>query len=77
MLKEHSMRLAVLVAAGVLGAVGCQSTGTESMVQEEQPRAESVPAKMLVASEVVLGYMALGGVLSIISTKMGSRAGGV
>ena len=26
-----------------------------------------------VASEVVLGYMALGGVLSIISTKMGSR----
>jgi uncharacterized protein YjbI with pentapeptide repeats len=38
---------------------------------------ESVPAKMLVASEVVLGYMALGGVMSIVSTKMGSRAGGV
>jgi len=38
---------------------------------------ESVPAKMLVASEVVLGYMALGGVLSIMSTKMGTRAGGV
>jgi len=33
-------------------------------------------AKVLVASEVVLGYMALGGMLSIISTKMGQRAGG-
>lgn len=33
-------------------------------------------AKILVASEVVLGYMALGGMLSIISTKMGQRAGG-
>lgn len=31
-------------------------------------------AKMLVILEVICGYMALGGVLSILATKMGSRA---
>jgi peptidoglycan-associated lipoprotein len=46
MLKMHSMCLAALAAAGILGAMGCQSTGTESMVQEEQPKAESSPAKI-------------------------------
>ena len=32
-------------------------------------------AKLLVVGEVIFGYMALGGVLSILATKMGSRAG--
>ncbi len=32
-------------------------------------------AKFLVMAEVVFGYTALGGVLSILATKMGSRAG--
>lgn len=32
-------------------------------------------AKLLVMGEVVFGYTALGGVLSILATKMGSRAG--
>lgn len=44
MFEQRSMRWAALAAACIFGAVGCQSTGTDSMVQKEAPKAETPPA---------------------------------
>ena len=41
MFKQHSMLWAALAAAGIVGAVGCQSTGTDSMANEERPNADN------------------------------------
>lgn len=34
----------------------------------------SIPAQLVAMAQVVIGYMTLGGVLSIFATKMGRRA---
>ena len=41
MIKKHSMLCAAMAAAGILGVVGCQSTGTDSMANEERPSSDS------------------------------------
>ncbi|MGI9592860.1 MAG: OmpA family protein [Myxococcota bacterium] len=45
MFVQHSMRWAALAAACLFGAVGCQSTGTESMVKQESQKTQPGPAR--------------------------------
>ena len=45
MFVQHSMRCAALAAACIFGAVGCQSTGTETMVKQESQKTQPGPAR--------------------------------